>query len=59
MCSESNAYDNFILYHSEDMAMRQIFWGFCRNWFLINLLHYLSSRPNFGFEFVEIFVIEK
>ncbi len=39
--------------------MRQIFWGFCRNWFLIDPLHYLSSRSNFGFEFAEIFVIEK
>ncbi len=24
--------------------MRRIFWGFCRNWFLIDTLHYLSSR---------------
>jgi hypothetical protein len=38
--------------------MRRIFWGFCRNWFLIDPLHYLSSRSDFGFEFVEIFVIE-
>jgi hypothetical protein len=35
------------------------FWGFCRNWFLIDLLHYLSSRSDFGFEFAEIFIIEK
>jgi hypothetical protein len=42
-----------------DMAMRRIFWGFCRNWFLIDPLHYLSSRSAFGFEFAEIFVIEK
>jgi hypothetical protein len=42
-----------------DMAMRRIFWGFCRNWFLIDPLHYLSSRSDFGFEFAEIFVIEK
>jgi hypothetical protein len=41
------------------MAMRRIFWGFCRNWFLIDPLHYLSSRSDFGFEFAEIFVIEK
>ncbi len=33
------------------MAMRRIFWGFCRNWFLIDPLHYLSSHSNFGFEF--------
>jgi hypothetical protein len=39
--------------------MRRIFWGFCRNWFLMDPLHYLSSRSDFGFEFAEIFVIEK
>jgi hypothetical protein len=39
--------------------MRQIFWGFCRNWVLIDPLHCLSSRSAFGFEFSEIFVIEK
>jgi hypothetical protein len=39
--------------------MRRIFWGFCRNWFLMSPLHYLSSRSNFGFEFAEIFVFEK
>ncbi len=39
--------------------MRRIFWGFCRNWFLIHPLHYLSSRFDFGFGFVEIFVLEK
>jgi hypothetical protein len=39
--------------------MRRIFLGFCRNWFLIDPLHYLSSRSGFGFEFAEIFVIEK
>ncbi len=39
--------------------MRRIFWSFCRNWFLIDPLHYLSSRSDFGFEFAEIFVIEK
>ncbi len=42
-----------------DMAMRRIFWGFCRNWFFIDPLHYLSNRSDFGFEFAEIFVIEK
>jgi hypothetical protein len=41
------------------MAMRRIFWGFCRNWVLIDPLHYLSSRSAFGFEFAEIFIIEK
>ncbi len=41
------------------MAMRRIFWGFCRNWVLIDPLHYLLSRSAFGFEFAEIFVIEK
>jgi hypothetical protein len=39
--------------------MRRIFWGFCRNWVLIDPLHYLSSRSAFGFEFAEIFVIKK
>jgi hypothetical protein len=39
--------------------MRRIFRGFCRNWFLIDPLHYLSSRSDFGFKFAEIFVIEK
>jgi hypothetical protein len=39
--------------------MRRIFWGFCRNWFLIDPLHFLSSRSDFGFEFAEIFMIEK
>jgi hypothetical protein len=39
--------------------MRWIFWGFCRNWVLIDPLHYLASRSAFGFEFAEIFIIEK
>jgi hypothetical protein len=39
--------------------MRRIFWGFCRNWVLIDPLLYLSSRSAFGFEFAEIFVIKK
>jgi hypothetical protein len=41
------------------MGMRRIFWGFCRNWFLIDPLDYLSSRSAFGFVFAEIFEIEK
>ncbi len=41
------------------MAMRRIFWGFCRNWFLIDPLHYFSSRSDSGFKFAEIFLIEK
>jgi hypothetical protein len=40
------------------MAMRRIFWGFCINWILIDPLHYLLSRSDFGFELAEIFVIE-
>jgi hypothetical protein len=32
------------------------FLGFCRNWFLIDPLHYLSSSSDFGFEFTEIFI---
>ena len=39
--------------------MRRILWGFCRNWFLIDPLHNLSRRSDFGFEFTEIFMIEK
>ncbi len=39
--------------------MKRIFWGFCRNWFLMSPLNYRSSRSDFGFEFVEIFVFEK
>ncbi len=39
--------------------MRRIFWSFCRNWFLMSPLHYLSSRSDFGFEFAEIFIFEK
>jgi hypothetical protein len=41
------------------MAMRRIFWSFCINRFGRGPLHYVSSRSDFGFEFVEIFVIEK
>jgi hypothetical protein len=41
------------------MATRQIFWGFCINRFGIGPLLYISSRSDFGFEFAEIFVIEK
>jgi hypothetical protein len=41
------------------MAIRWIFWGFCRNRFLIDPLQYLSSRSDFGSEFAVIFVIEK
>jgi hypothetical protein len=39
--------------------MRRIFWVFCINRFGIGPLHYFSSRSDFGFEFAEIFVIEK
>jgi hypothetical protein len=41
------------------MALRRIFWGFCRNWFLMSPLHYLSGPSNFGFEFAEIFIFKK
>ncbi len=37
----------------------RIFWGFCITRFGISPLHYVSSRSDFGFEFSEIFVIEK
>ncbi len=39
--------------------MRQIFWDFCRNWFLMSPLHYLSGRSDFSFKFAEIFVFKK
>jgi hypothetical protein len=39
--------------------MRRIFWGFCINRFCIGPLHYVSSRSDFSFELLEIFVIEK
>jgi hypothetical protein len=42
-----------------DLAMKRISWGFCINRFLMSPLHYLSSPSDFGFEFAEIFVIEK
>ncbi len=41
------------------MAIRRIFWCFYRNWFLRSPLHYLSGCSDFGFEFAEIFVLEK
>jgi hypothetical protein len=41
------------------MAMRPIFRGFCINRFGIGPLHYISNLSDFGFEFTEIFVIEK
>jgi hypothetical protein len=41
------------------MATRRIFWCFCINRFGIGTLHCYLSRSNFGFEFAEIFVIEK
>jgi hypothetical protein len=50
----------FILFANLDLR-RQLkgTWDFCRNWFLIDPLHYHSSRSAFSFEFAEIFVIEK
>ncbi len=41
------------------MVMRWIFWGFCRNWLFMSPSHYLSNRSHFGFEFAEIFEVEK
>jgi hypothetical protein len=35
------------------------FLGFCINQFGIGPLHYVSSSFDFGFEFAEIFIIEK
>jgi hypothetical protein len=39
--------------------MNQIFRHFCKNRIGLGPLHYISSRSDFGFEFAEIFVIEK
>ncbi len=39
--------------------MRPIFQSFCINRFGIGPLHYISSHSDFGFDFAEIFVIEK
>ncbi len=39
--------------------MNQFFWRFCINRFGMGLLHYYLSHSDFGFEFVEIFLIEK
>jgi hypothetical protein len=39
--------------------MRRIFFGFCINRFGRGPLHYVSSRSDFSFKFLEIFVIEK
>jgi hypothetical protein len=39
--------------------MRRIFLGFSINRFGIGLLHYISSRSDFDYEFAEIFVIGK
>jgi hypothetical protein len=41
------------------MTMRPIFRGFCINRFGIGPSQYISSRSDFGFEFGEIFIIEK
>ncbi len=46
-------------YLDRDMAMRPIFRGFCINRFGVGPLHYISSRSDFGFEFADIFGIEK
>jgi hypothetical protein len=35
------------------------FLRFSRNGFLMSTVHYLSSHSKFGFEFAEIFIIEK
>jgi hypothetical protein len=41
------------------MAMRRFSGVFADIGFLIDPLHYLLSRSDFGFEFAEIFIIEK
>jgi hypothetical protein len=39
--------------------MNQFFRRFCTNLFGMGPSHYYSSRSDFGFEFIEIFVFEK
>jgi hypothetical protein len=39
--------------------MNRIFQGFCINRFGLGPLHYISSRSDFGYEFAEIFALEK
>ncbi len=39
--------------------MNRIFRVFCIDRFGLGPLHYISSRSDFGFEFAEIFVLEK
>ncbi len=41
------------------MATNRIIRGFCINRFGLGPLHYISSRSDFGFEFTEIFLLEK
>jgi hypothetical protein len=41
------------------MATRRIFWDFSIYRFDIGPLHYISSLSDFGFKYMEIFVIEK
>ncbi len=41
------------------METNRILRGFCINGFGIGRLHYISSRSDFGFEFLEIFIFEK
>jgi hypothetical protein len=41
---------------SRPRDIRRIFWGFCINRLGIGPLHYVSSRSDFGFEFLEIFL---
>ena len=41
------------------METNRIFQGFCINRFGIGPSHYILSRSDFGFKFVEIFVFEK
>jgi hypothetical protein len=49
----------YTLTNEREMAMRLIFWGFCKNRFLMSPLHYLLRRSEFGFKFAGIFVTEK
>jgi hypothetical protein len=57
--AKTTRFGSAILPYSKGHGNEADFLGFCRNWFLIDPLHYLSSHSDLGFKFVEIFVIEK
>ncbi len=47
------------VYFLKEHGKEPDFWGFCINRFGIGPLHNILSSSDFGFEFAEIFLIEK